>query len=95
MYKDSNVKQSESIFDATQKLDSLARQLNRLANSFYDVGNETVAGNLMDIAYSLKVESEAIRRIDKDNLNQQLNESKQLVGKVMSLALKLRENSKV
>ena len=45
MYKDSNVKQSESIFDATQKLDSLARQLNRLANSFYDVGRFDYEGN--------------------------------------------------
>ena len=38
-------KQSESIFDATQKLDSLARQLNRLANSFYDVGRFDYEGN--------------------------------------------------
>ena len=45
MYKDSNVKQSKSIFDATQKLDSLARQLKRLANSFYDVGRFDYEGN--------------------------------------------------
>ena len=89
MYKDLNVKQSESIFDATQKLDSLTRQLNRLANSFYNVGNETVAGNLMDIAYSLKVESELISKMDKDNRNQRLQESQETVGKLFNLTAKL------
>ena len=50
-------KQSESIFDSTQKLDSLARKLSRLAYSFSDVGNETVAGKLLDIAYFITEES--------------------------------------
>jgi septation ring formation regulator EzrA len=82
-------KQSESIFDSTQKLDSLARKLSRLAYSFSDVGNETVAGKLLDIAYSITEESELISKMDKDNRNQRLQESQETVGKLFNLTAKL------
>lgn len=85
-------KQSGSIFDATQKLDSLTRQLNRLANSFYDVGNEVVASKLMDIAYSITEESELISKLDKDNRNQRLQKSQETVSKLFNLTAKLCSN---
>ena len=48
-----------------------------------------MAGNLLDIAYSITEESELISKMDKDNRNQRLQESQETVGKLFNLTVKL------
>jgi hypothetical protein len=82
-------KQSNSIFNSTLKLKAIAKQLNKLTNSFYNINNKIITNKLIDIAYSIEIESKVIKKINKDNKSQRLQESQETIGKLMNLTTKL------